>query len=68
MQINDEYQVQALAFQEREQQFSDLAREYKEKLELLKFEREKLALKEEKFIRQVQKAEASQKAEVKKAQ
>lgn len=36
-----------MAFREREAQFSELAREYKEKLELLKFEREKLALKEE---------------------
>jgi TolA-binding protein len=44
-----------------------LAREYKEKLELLKFEREKLALKEEQFIRCVQKTEATQKAEIKKA-
>jgi len=68
MQINDEYQIQALAFQERETQFSELAREYKEKLELLKFERERLALKEEQFIRQVHKAESTQKAEVKKTQ
>ncbi len=45
--------MQAMSFREREIQFTDLAREYKEKLELLKFEREKLALKEEQFIRQV---------------
>jgi len=42
-----------MGFREREIQFTDLTREYKEKLELLKFEREKLALKEEQFIRQV---------------
>jgi hypothetical protein len=45
--------MQAMGFREREIQFTDLAREYKEKLELLKFEREKLALKEEQFIRHV---------------
>jgi len=45
-------------------QFTDLSREYKEKLEIVKFEREKLALKEEQFVRQVQKAESTQKQEV----
>ena len=44
-------------------QFAELSREYKEKLELVKFEREKLALKEEQFVRQVHKAEAVQKQE-----
>jgi len=44
-----------------------LSREYREKIELLKFEREKLALKEEQFVRQVHKADSTQKSEVKKA-
>jgi len=53
MAINEEFQLQANSFRERELQFTDLSREYKEKLEIVKFEREKLALKEEQFVRQV---------------
>jgi hypothetical protein len=34
-------------FHDREIQFTELAKEYREKIELLKFEREKIALKEE---------------------
>lgn len=64
MAINEEFQLQANSFRERELQFTDLSREYKEKLEIVKFEREKLALKEEQFVRQVQKAETTQKQEV----
>ena len=63
MAINEEYQLQANAFRERELQFTELSREYKEKLEIVKFEREKLALKEEQFVRQVHKAEAVLKQE-----
>jgi hypothetical protein len=63
MAINEEYQLQANAFRERELQFTDLSREYKEKLEVVKFEREKLALKEEQFVRQIHKAEAGGKQE-----
>ena len=51
MAINEEYQLQANAFREREIQFTELSREYKETLEVIKFEREKLALKEEQFVR-----------------
>ena len=63
MAINEEYQMQANAFREREINFTELSREYKEKLELIKFEREKLALKEEQFVRQVHKAESMSKQE-----
>lgn len=63
MAINEEYQLQANSFRERELQFTELSREYKEKLEVIKFEREKLALKEEQFVRQVHKAETVQKQE-----
>ena len=63
MAINEEYQVQANSFRERETQFTELSREYKDKLELIKFEREKLALKEEQFVRQIHKAESTQKQE-----
>jgi hypothetical protein len=59
MSINEEYQIQSNAFREREIQFTELSREYKEKLEMVKFEREKLALKEEQFVRQVHKAEST---------
>ena len=51
MSINEEFQIQANAFKEREIQFTELSREYKDKLEIVKFEREKLALKEEQFVR-----------------
>ena len=63
MSINEEYQLQANAFRDRELQFTELSSEYKEKLEVIKFEREKLALKEEQFVRQVHKAESVQKQE-----
>lgn len=51
MAINEEYQLQSNSFKERENQFTELSREYRDKLELIKFEREKLALKEEQFVR-----------------
>lgn len=47
MAINQEFINQSAAFKEREAQFIDLGREYREKLEILKFERERIALKEE---------------------
>mmetsp|Transcript_5561 Transcript_5561/g.8747 ORF Transcript_5561/g.8747 Transcript_5561/m.8747 type:complete len:196 (+) Transcript_5561:880-1467(+) len=49
--VNEEYQQQAQNFKERENQLSDLAREYREKVEAVKFEREKIAFKEEQFLR-----------------
>ena len=63
MAINEEYQIQSNSFKERERQFTDLSREYRDKLELIKFEREKLALKEEQFVRQIHKAESALKQE-----
>lgn len=68
MSVNEEYQMQAGQFKEREMQFNELGREYREKLELLKFEREKLAMKEEQFLRTVHKQETSQKSELKRTQ
>lgn len=56
--VNEEYQLQAAQFRDREQQYSDLGREYREKLEAVKFERERIALKEEQFLRQIQKNES----------
>jgi len=47
MQINEEFQNQSGAFRDWESQFVELGREYREKLEILKFERERIALKEE---------------------
>lgn len=49
---------------EREAQFQDLGREYREKLEQVKFERERIALKEEQFLRQIQKNETEKKQEL----
>lgn len=68
MQINDEFQNQSGAFRDRESQFVELGREYREKLEILKFERERIALKEEQFLSQIHKVETEQKQEVKRAQ
>ena len=56
--VNEEYQEQALQFKDREEQYAALSKEYREKLETIKFERERIALKEEQFFRQVQKAES----------
>ena len=47
MAINEEFQLQSNSFREKENQFQELSREYRDKLEIVKFEREKLALKEE---------------------
>lgn len=58
MAVNEEYQIQANQFQEREKQYSELSREYREKLEAVKFDRERIALKEEQFLRQIQKVES----------
>ena len=51
--VNEEYQEQALQFKDREEQYAALSKEYREKLETIKFERERIALKEEQFFRQV---------------
>lgn len=47
MSINEEYEAQADRFRDKEIQFVELTKEYREKLEKVKFERERLALKEE---------------------
>ena len=66
--INDDFQAQAAQFKDREAQYIELGREYREKLEIVKFERERMALKEEQFLKQVHKAEAEAKSDVKRAQ
>ena len=48
---------------DREAQYQELGREYREKLEQVKFERERIALKEEQFLRQIQKNETEKKQE-----
>lgn len=68
LKINDEFQQQAGLFKDREQQYLELGREYREKLEIVKFERERIALKEEQFIRLLHKAESDQKSEVKRVE
>jgi len=47
MAINEEYETQADRFREKEIKFNELTIEYREKIEEVKFERERLALKEE---------------------
>ena len=68
LRINEEFQQQAGVLKDREQQYFELGRDYREKLEIVKFERERIALKEEQFIRLLHKAETEQKSEVKRAQ
>lgn len=43
----------------------ELGREYREKLEILKFERERIALKEEQFVRVLHKTESDAKHDIK---
>ena len=64
MAVNEEYQIQVQQLKDREAQYSDLGREYREKIEEVKFERERIALKEEQFLRQIQKNETEKKQEV----
>ena len=64
MGINEEYEAQADKFRERELHFGQLTKEYREKLEQVKFERERLALKEEQFVKQIRKTEADLKQQV----
>lgn len=68
MAINEEYETQADRFREKEIKFNELTVEYREKIEEVKFERERLALKEEQFVRQVRRTEADQKAAISKQQ
>ncbi len=56
---NDQYQLQAQQFRDRELQYNELSREYRDKLEQLKVEREKLATKEEQFLKQIHKLETN---------
>ena len=51
MAVNEEYQLQAQLFKDREADYNELSREYREKLEAIKFDRERIALKEEQFLR-----------------
>lgn len=64
MAVNEEYQIQTSQLRDREEQYSELGREYREKLEQVKFERERIALKEEQFLRQIQKHETEKKSDV----
>ena len=56
--VNEDFQMKFDEFKHREQQFQNITREFREKSENLNFEREKIALKEEQFLKQVQKQEA----------
>lgn len=63
MAVNEEYQIQTQQLKDREAQYQELGREYRERLEQVKFERERIALKEEQFLRQIQKNETEKKQE-----
>ncbi|CAI2363006.1 unnamed protein product [Moneuplotes crassus] len=61
--LNDDYQSQLQEFRNKDFDSSELSREYKEKLEKLKFEQEKMKIKEDNYIRQIQKLEEDHKSE-----
>ena len=45
--VNEAFQLQTAELQRREQQHLDLARDYRERTELLKVEQERIAMKEQ---------------------
>lgn len=51
LQVNDAFQLQTAELQRRENQFHEAAREYREKQEQLKVEHERIAMKEQQFLR-----------------
>lgn len=62
--LNNDYQTQIQELRDKEYNAGDIGRDYKEKLEKLKFEQEKMKMKEENYIRQIQKLESDHKSEL----
>jgi len=51
--LNDEYQIQIQDLKDKQFEAGDLGRSYKEKLEKLKFEKEKMKLQEENYLKRL---------------
>ena len=62
--LNDDYQSQIQDLKNKEFDNGELGRNYKEKLEKLKFEQEKFKIKEDNYIRQIQKSAEEHKSEM----
>jgi chromosome segregation ATPase len=63
LQVNDAFQLQTAELQRRENQFHEAARDYREKQEQLKVEQERIAMKEQQFLRQIHKIESEARKE-----
>ena len=55
--VNEAFQLQTSELQRRENQYGEAQRDYRERVELLKVEQERISLKEQQFLRQVHKLE-----------
>lgn len=62
--LNDEYQIQIQDLKDKQFEAGDLGRSYKEKLEKLKFEKEKMKLQEENYLKRIQKLEEDSRADL----
>ena len=62
--INNELQTQIQELREKEGNVNDESRAYKEKFEKLKFEKEKMKMQEDNYIRQIQKLETDHRTEL----
>ena len=50
-QVNEAFTLQASDFQKREYQYQELTKDYRERMESLKLDQERIALKEQQFLR-----------------
>lgn len=51
LQVNEAFTLQASDFQKREYQYQELTKDYRERMESLKLDQERIALKEQQFLR-----------------
>ena len=64
LKLNSELQILIQELKEKERNTNELGQSYKDKLEKLKLDQEKMKMKEENYIRQIQKLESDHKIEV----
>ena len=64
LKLNSELQMLIQELKEKERNTNELGQSYKDKLEKLKLDQEKMKMKEENYIRQIQKLESDHKIEV----
>ena len=66
--VNDAFQLQTAELQRREASYMEATRDFRERGEQLKLEQERIAMKEQQFLRQVQKLEADSRKEARRLQ